>query len=54
MKIANKEMTAIALLIVGMYLVRDDPVDVNNDGVKDNKDRNIILVLGAMAFFFLA
>lgn len=54
MKLTNKEMAAIGLLIVGMYLVKDDPADVNADGVKDNKDRNIIIVLGAIAFFFLA
>jgi len=51
MKISSKEMTMLALLGVGLLVLKDRNWDINNDGVKDETDKGWILALGAVAVF---
>jgi len=43
----------IALLGVGLLVLRDRNWDINNDGSKDDNDKGLILLLGAAVVFFV-
>jgi len=53
MKISKKEMTMLALLGVGLLVLKDRNWDVNMDGTKNETDKGWIILLGAAAVFFV-
>ena len=53
MKISKKETTMLALLGVGLLILRDRNYDINRDGTKDEMDKGLIILLGAGVVFFL-
>lgn len=53
MKITSKEAMAIGALGVGLLILKDRNWDVNNSGTADDSDKGIILMVGAIAVFYL-
>jgi hypothetical protein len=53
MKINSKESMALVALGIGLLVLRDNNYDINRDGTKDDMDKGLILLVGALAFFYL-
>ncbi len=53
MKITGKEIMILGALGVGLFALRDRNYDINRDGNKDEKDKGLIIFLGALAVLYL-
>lgn len=52
MKISNKETMGLLALGIGLLALKDRNYDINRDGVEDNTDKGLMIILGALAFFY--
>lgn len=43
---------AIVALGLGLLVLRDNNYDINMDGTKDNTDKGLMLLLGAVVLFY--